>query len=296
MKSVFKIFTLFQEIGIAEKDGDDVLGLCHPQFSLFGELFLNTKRFDCGFDMGSIVGVHLDMRAGTLGFSLNRKFLGYASKRLKDIIGDRIIFPVVRTRFCCVTKLIFSESKCQTLFNLSLKVLPENYFDLLPPILKRQIRNHEKPNYFNTSFALTSKNSKSIYDFDFPRKSKRNFSWFLYFFNQRKVEFRESLRESFINFISISGVYHRDGFYRLLKNQKIHPNSRFGIFITELMEVNEAELENENFLETVKEILSFWNEQHPLLTHQNPSKSSIDEYFGGPNPFKSFYCNSDSDF
>lgn len=97
--------------------------------------FLNSKVFyhkDAGFDIGSIVGVSLNMWTGTLEFYLNRKSLGIAFDGLKN----KILYPMISTESCFVMKLIFTRSEKYSLFNLAFRNLPENQLCYLPPGLK----------------------------------------------------------------------------------------------------------------------------------------------------------------
>ena len=96
-----------------------ILGFCSDGENFFhrcdGEKVHQITPPCFGFDMGSIVGVHLNMSTGTLGFSLNREFLGIAFK-IKDMFNDRHLFPIVKTdASCCVLKLIFSGEKCPSI-------------------------------------------------------------------------------------------------------------------------------------------------------------------------------------
>lgn len=199
---------------------------------------LSSLDFCCGFEMGSIIGVHLDMWNGTLGFSLNRKFLGVVRRGLKG----KIWFPFISTTSCSVMKLIFSGSKRQSLFYSALKVLPKKDFKFLPVFLRQQFER-ELPSTDSTDRCGNGKISNG------NGNERKKFSWFLYFYNVEQSA-RPSVEEMFPWFITNRfGSIHSVNYINTFECQN---------FFSELAEMERVEVEDVNFLEAVQSIKNLW--------------------------------------
>lgn len=89
-----------------------------------------TQLYGSKFDMGSIIGVHLDMFTGTLEYYLNRKPLGVAFHNLKQY-ND--LFPIV----CSTTSNFSAKMVCAVSEELSLQLSCMSVIGKYPQLMKR---------------------------------------------------------------------------------------------------------------------------------------------------------------
>lgn len=210
---------IFQVIGIGGNNRE-IIGITN-----FGNLYRKKSKREKlngfkGFDIGSIVGIYLNMWTGIIRFHLNRKFL--KEVKFEKTKNNKNLFPIVMTESCCVVKLIFTESKRHSLFNLALNVLPENQISELPPGLKR----------FAKKWNVSEKKATD-------GKERTVFSWYLYDFSMRN-RFRRSLSEKFELYVNEFENQNRSESLQIISDKyEIRNQPKIGCFIFSSIEMKE---------------------------------------------------------